>query len=165
MIHLIIDAKELKENFIKDIADEYMLVAAGDEDGYNMMTASWGFAGEMWGNDCMLAVVRPTRYTIEFINRNDYFTLSFYGDNKEVHKICGSKSGRDVDKAALAHLTPVFEDNTVYFKEARMVIVCKKQYVQQMKEECFTDKEPLRWYNNDLHYMIIGKIEKVIIND
>ena len=142
-----------------------MLVAAGDEDGYNMMTASWGFAGEMWGNDCMLAVVRPTRYTIEFINRNDYFTLSFYGDNKEVHKICGSKSGRDVDKAALAHLTPVFEDNTVYFKEARMVIVCKKQYVQQMKEECFTDKEPLRWYNNDLHYMIIGKIEKVIINN
>lgn len=162
---MIIDAKELKENFIKDIADEYMLVAAGDEDGYNMMTASWGFAGEMWGNDCMLAVVRPTRYTIEFINRNDYFTLSFYGDNKEVHKICGSKSGRDVDKAALAHLTPVFEDNTVYFKEARMVIVCKKQYVQQMKEECFTDKEPLRWYNNDLHYMIIGKIEKVIINN
>ncbi len=165
MIHLIIDAKELKENFIKDIADEYMLVAAGDKDSYNMMTASWGFAGEMWGNDCMLAVVRPTRYTIEFINRNDYFTLSFYGDNKEVHKICGSKSGRDVDKAALAHLTPVFEDNTVYFKEARMVIVCKKQYVQQMKEECFTDKEPLKWYNNDLHYMIIGKIEKVIIND
>lgn len=162
---MIIDAKELKENFIKDIADEYMLVAAGDEDGYNMMTASWGFAGEMWGNDCMLAVVRPTRYTIEFINRNDYFTLSFYGDNKEVHKICGSKSGRDVDKAALAHLTPVFEDNTVYFKEARMVIVCKKQYVQQMKEECFTDKEPLRWYNNDLHHMIIGKIEKVIINN
>lgn len=162
---MIIDAKELKENFIKDIADEYMLVAAGDKDSYNMMTASWGFAGEMWGNDCMLAVVRPTRYTIEFINRNDYFTLSFYGDNKEVHKICGSKSGRDVDKAALAHLTPVFEDNTVYFKEARMVIVCKKQYVQQMKEECFTDKEPLKWYNNDLHYMIIGKIEKVIIND
>lgn len=162
---MIIDAKELKENFIKDIAVEYMLVAAGDKDGYNMMTASWGFAGEMWGNDCMLAVVRPTRYTIEFINRSDYFTLSFYSDNKEVHKICGSKSGRDVDKAALAHLTPVFADNTVYFNEARMVIVCKKQYVQQMKEECFTDKEPLRWYNNDLHYMIIGKIEKVIIND
>ena len=162
---MIIDAKELKENFIKDIAAEYMLVAAGDKDGYNMMTASWGFAGEMWGNDCMLAVVRPTRYTIEFINRSDYFTLSFYGDNREVHKICGSKSGRDVDKAALAHLTPVFDDNTVYFKEARMVLICKKQYVQQMKEECFTDKEPLRWYNNDLHYMIIGKIEKVIIND
>lgn len=165
MINLIIDAKELKENFIKDIANEYMLVAAGDKSGYNMMTASWGFAGEMWGNDCMLTVIRPTRYTLEFVNKSDYFTLSFYGDNREIHKVCGSKSGRDVDKAALAHLTPVFDDNTVYFKEARMVIVCKKQYVQQMKEDCFTDKEPLKWYNNDLHYMIIGKIEKVIIND
>ncbi|MBQ2286241.1 MAG: flavin reductase [Clostridia bacterium] len=162
---MIIDAKELKENFIKDIANEYMLVAAGDKSGYNMMTASWGFAGEMWGNDCMLTVIRPTRYTLEFVNKSDYFTLSFYGDNREIHKVCGSKSGRDVDKAALAHLTPVFDDNTVYFKEARMVIVCKKQYVQQMKEDCFTDKEPLKWYNNDLHYMIIGKIEKVIIND
>lgn len=162
---MIIDAKELKENFIKDIANEYMLVAAGDKSGYNMMTASWGFAGEMWGNDCMLTVIRPTRYTLEFVNKSDYFTLSFYGDNREIHKVCGSKSGRDVDKAALAHLTPVFDDNTVYFKEARMVIVCKKQYVQQMKEDCFTDKEPLKWYNNDLHYIIIGKIEKVIIND
>lgn len=141
-----------------------MLVAAGDKDKFNMMTASWGFAGEMWGNDCMAAVIRPQRYTMEFINNSDYFTLSFYGDNKDIHKICGSKSGRDTDKAKLAKLTPVFSDNTVYFEEARLVIVCKKQYVQQMKEECFTDKEPLRWYNNDLHYMVIGKIEKVLKN-
>lgn len=141
-----------------------MLVAAGDKDKFNMMTASWGFAGEMWGNDCMAAVIRPQRYTMEFINNSDYFTLSFYGDNKDIHKICGSKSGRDTDKAKQAKLTPVFSDNTVYFEEARLVIVCKKQYVQQMKEECFTDKEPLRWYNNDLHYMVIGKIEKVLKN-
>lgn len=141
-----------------------MLVAAGDKDKFNMMTASWGFAGEMWGNDCMAAVIRPQRYTMEFINNSDYFTLSFYGDNKDIHKICGSKSGRDTDKVKLTGLTPVFSDNTVYFEEARLVIVCKKQYVQQMKEECFTDKEPLRWYNNDLHYMVIGKIEKVLKN-
>ena len=141
-----------------------MLVAAGDKDKFNMMTASWGFAGEMWGSDCMAAVIRPQRYTMEFINNSDYFTLSFYGDNKDIHKICGSKSGRDTDKVKLTGLTPVFRDNTVYFEEARLVIVCKKQYVQQMKEECFTDKEPLRWYNNDLHYMVIGKIEKVLKN-
>lgn len=141
-----------------------MLVAAGDKDKFNMMTASWGFAGEMWGNDCMAAVIRPQRYTMEFINNSDYFTLSFYGDNKDIHKICGSKSGRDTDKVKLTGLTPVFSDNTVYFEEARLVIVCKKQYVQQMKEECFMDKEPLRWYNNDLHYMVIGKIEKVLKN-
>lgn len=157
-----ISAKEIDTNLIKAISEEWMLVAAGNKDKYNMMTASWGFAGEMWGNDCMAAVIRPQRYTLEFINESDYFTLSFYGDNEDIHKICGSKSGRDTDKTALTGLTPVFSDSTVYFEEARLVIICKKQYVQQMREDCFTDNEPLRWYNNDLHYMVIGKIEKVL---
>lgn len=161
-----ISAKEIKDNFIKAISDEYMLVAAGDKSGYNMMTASWGFAGEMWGNDCMLTVVRPQRYTLEFIEKSDCFTLSFYGDNREVYNICGSKSGRDVNKAELAHLTPVFRDGTVYFDEARLVIVCKKQYMQQMAESCFIDKQPInKWYNGDFHYMIIGKIEKVLVKE
>lgn len=160
-----INPKDLDENFIKLIADEWMLVSAGKRQKYNMMTASWGFAGEMWGADSVMTVIRPQRYTLEFINDNDYFTLSFYGDNKDIHKVCGSKSGRDTDKTALTGLTPVFSDNTVYFNEARLVLVCKKQYVQQMDESCFTDKEPLRWYNGDLHYMVIGKIEKVLVRE
>lgn len=158
-----IAAKDLNENFIKAIADEWMLVSAGDKDKFNMMTASWGFAGEMWGADSMITVIRPQRYTMEFINNNDYFALSFLGDKKDVHKICGSKSGRDIDKMNIEGLTPIFADNTVYFEEARMVIILKKQYVQQMDEACFTDKEPLRWYNGDLHYTVIGRIEKVLI--
>lgn len=160
-----ISPKELNENFIKLIADEWMLISAGNREKYNMMTASWGFAGEMWGADSVMTVIRPQRYTFEFINSSDYFTLSFYGDNKDIHKVCGSKSGRDVDKTVLTGLTPVFADNTVYFEQARLVLVCKKQYVQQMREDCFTDKEPLRWYDGDLHYMVIGKIEKVLVKE
>lgn len=160
-----ISPKEINGNLIKMIADEWMLVSAGNEEKYNMMTASWGFAGEMWGADSVMTVIRPQRYTLEFINSSDYFTLSFYGGNKEIHKVCGSRSGRDTDKTALTGLTPVFAENTVYFNEARLVLVCKKQYVQQMDENCFTDKEPLRWYNGDLHYMVIGKIEKVLVQE
>ncbi|MBE6750737.1 MAG: flavin reductase family protein [Ruminococcaceae bacterium] len=158
-----ISAKDVKDNLIKAIADEWMLISAGDENGYNMMTASWGFAGEMWGNDSVIAMVRPQRYTMEFIDKNDYFTLSFYGDNKEIHKICGSKSGRDVDKTALAGLTPVFSDGTVYFEEARLIFICKKQYVGKLEQQNFTDNEPLHWYNDDFHNIIIGKIEKVLV--
>lgn len=159
-----INPKEIDGNLIKAISDEWMLISAGDEKDYNMMTASWGFAGEMWGNDCCVAMIRPQRYTMEFIDNSDYFTLSFYGDNKEIHKVCGSKSGRDVNKTELTGLTPVFAENSVYFEEARLVIVCKKQYVQRLEENCFIDKEPLRWYENkDFHYMIIGKIEKVLV--
>ncbi len=159
-----INPRELDGNIIKAIADEWMLVSAGDESGYNMMTASWGFAGEMWGKDSVIAMVRPQRYTMEFIDKNDYFTLSFYGENKAIHKVCGSQSGRDVNKTELTGLTPVFSDGTVYFDEARLVLICKKQYVDRLKEECFVDTEPLKWYENkDYHYMIIGKIEKVLI--
>jgi len=141
-----------------------MLISAGNESGYNMMTASWGFAGEMWGEDSVIAMIRPQRYTMEFVDNSDYFTLSFYGDNKEIHKVCGSKSGRDVNKTELTGLTPVFTDNTVYFEEARLVLVCKKQYVQRLEENYFTQNEPLKWYENkDYHYMVIGKIEKVLI--
>ncbi|MEE1074693.1 MAG: flavin reductase family protein, partial [Acutalibacteraceae bacterium] len=103
-----INPKEIDTNLIKAIADEWMLISAGDENGYNMMTASWGFTGEMWGTDSVIAMIRPQRYTMEFVNKSDYFTLSFYGDNKEIHKVCGSKSGRDVNKTELTGLTPVF---------------------------------------------------------
>ena len=160
-----ISPKEIDSNLIKAIADEWMLISAGDSKVYNMMTASWGFAGEMWGNDSVIAMIRPQRYTMEFVDKKDYFTLSFYGDNKDIHKVCGSKSGRDVNKAELTGLTPVFDNDTVYFKEARLVLVCKKQYIGQLKEENFIDKEPLKWYNNDYHYMIIGKIEKVLVKE
>ncbi len=161
-----INFREIKENLVQMIADEWMLVTAGTkESGYNMMTASWGFAGEMWGADSMITVIRPARYTMEFIEKNDYFTLSFYGDNKAIHKICGSQSGRDINKTEATGLTPVFDGDATYFEQARVVVVLKKQYVQQMEEKCFTDPEPLRWYNNDLHYAVIGKVEKVLIRE
>ena len=82
-----ISAKEIKDNIIKLISDEWMLVASGNEDSYNMMTASWGGMGEMWGKDVAVTVIRPQRYTYEFIEKNDLFTLSFYGDKKgSIHR-------------------------------------------------------------------------------
>lgn len=161
-----ITAKDIKRNLINAISKEWMLISAGDKNGHNMMTASWGFLGEMWGQDTAIAVIRPQRYTMEFVDKNDYYALSFYGDNKAIHKICGGMSGRDVNKTELTGLTPVFADNTVYFSEANLVIICKKQYVQEMDENCFTNKEPLRWYpDKDYHKMVFGKIEKVLVKE
>ncbi len=162
-----ITAKEIKDNLIEKIANEWMLITAGDESGYNMMTASWGFMGEMWGADSVVAAIRPQRYTMEFVNKSDYFTLSFYGDRKDIHKVCGSMSGRDVNKTELTGLTPVFENGTAYFDEAKLVLICKKQYVGKLDESNFIDKEPIdKWYpTKDFHYMIMGKIEKVLINE
>lgn len=161
-----ISACELSENLIKKISKEWMLITAGNNNAYNMMTASWGFMGEMWGEDTAIAVIRPQRYTMEFVNNEEYFSLSFYGDNKAIHSVCGSKSGRDVNKTELTGLTPQF-DKAPYFKEANTVIICKKQYVQRMEKECFINNMPdEKWYQDgDYHYMIFGKIEKVLVRE
>ena len=165
MIYKTVDPRSIKDNLIKCLAEEWALITAGNNDGYNMMTASWGFFGEMWGSDSLAMVVRPQRYTMEFIDKNDYFTVSFYGDKKDIHKVCGGKSGREVDKTKETGLTPVKNEKYVYFKEARMVLVVKKQFVQQMSEDSFLDKNVIdKWYpEKDYHNLIIGKIEKVLI--
>lgn len=165
MIYKTIDPKEIKDNLIKCFAKEWALVTAGNRDGYNMMTVSWGFAGEMWGEDSVAVVIRPQRYTMEFVDKSDYFTVSFYGDRKDIHKVCGSESGREVNKTKKANLTPVVNEKYVYFKEARMVLVVRKQYVHQMSGDAFIDSVARdKWYpDKDYHNMIIGKIEKVLI--
>ena len=161
-----IKATDIKENIIDMISHEWMLITAGNKTAYNMMTASWGFMGEMWGADSVSIMVRPQRYTMEFIDKHDYFSLSFYGKDKAIHKVCGNMSGRDVNKTELTGLTPVFCERAPYFCEARLVIICKKQYAGELKSKCFTDKEPLnKWYKGDLHINIIGKIEKVLVKD
>ncbi len=159
-----IGIKDLKENFIKDISDEWMLIAAGDEKKYNMMTASWGFSGEIWGEDAIAVFIRPQRYTYEFVEKSDTFSVSFYGDNKDIHKLCGHKSGRDIDKMKLSKLTPEFICGAPCFKEARLNIVCKKLYSDNIKPEKFIDKNIDKWYpNKDYHIMFIAKIEKAFI--
>ena len=162
-----INIKDLKENLVSLISDEWTLITAGNQDKFNMMTASWGGFGEMWNKEVVSVVIRPQRYTKEFIDNEEYFTLTFFGDNKDVHKICGSKSGREVDKQKETGLTPVFADNSVYFEQARLVVVCKKVYCQKIEPECFVEKSYIEQYypENDFHYTYVGEIEKVLIKE
>lgn len=157
--------KELKENFIKDISDEWMLISAGNEEKYNMMTASWGFMGEIWGEDSVVIFIRPQRYTLEFVEKYDTFSLSFYGTDKQIHKLCGHTSGRDVDKMKESGLTPEFVCGAPCFKEARLNIVCKKMYSDRIKPENFIDKsKDTKWYpDSDHHIVFIAKIEKAFL--
>ena len=164
-----IKVTDINENFIKNIGDEWMLIAAGDKEKYNMMTASWGFAGVMWGAPTAIAAVRPQRYTMEFMKSKEYFTLSFYGDDKGIHAVCGKESGRDVNKTEKTRLTPLFDPttNAPYFREARLVLICKKVYFQDLDSSAFLDDDiKTKWYpNNDYHTMFYGKIEKALVRE
>ncbi len=163
-----INIRQVRDNVVSAIADEWMLITAGDQDGYNTMTASWGMMGELWGDDAVTCYIRPQRYTAEFVRSNDYFTLSFYGEEqKAIHSVCGSKSGRDVNKAELAGLTPDFSEAAPFFKQARLVLVCRKLYSGKIDPEGFNDKEIIdRCYPlSDYHEFFVGKIEKVLVKD
>ena len=158
-----INIKDIKDNLISMVADEWMLVSAGDSNGCNTMTASWGFFGEMWYKDCAVTVVRPSRYTYQFLEDSEYFSLCFMGDRKDIHKICGSKSGRDIDKIKEAGLTPIFNNGTVYYEEARVVVICRKMYADTLNPAAFTDKVALDSYGGtNYHKVFVGEIVKVL---
>lgn len=159
-----INIRDLKENAVKMISDDWMLITAGDETGYNTMTASWGGIGELWGKDVVFVFIRPQRYTLEFINKFDEFTLSFFGgDYKKELTFCGRKSGRNVDKAKETGLVPVFENGTTYFEQASTVLVCKKLAVTEMKPEDFIDKSVDKNYTNgDYHLIFTAEIVKTL---
>lgn len=160
-----INAKELNFNPFSLIGDKWMLITCGDKEKYNTMTASWGSIGVMWNKNVVFSFIRPQRYTFEFVEKNDYFSISFYPDEyKSALSLCGKVSGRDVDKAKEANLTPVFDEKTPYFEEANIVLICKKLYNQNLEPSCFLDKKLESFYpQKDYHKMFIGEIEKVLV--
>ncbi len=164
-----LNPKSLNENFFKTIGDEWMLITAGDNKNHNMMTASWGFFGIIWGKPSAVVAVRPQRYTLKFLNNNDYFTLSFYGDKKYIHEVCGTMSGKDINKTEKLGLHPISDEDTgaVYFKEARLVFVCRKVYCGKLQKDNFLDNSIYKknYPADDLHSMFIGEIVSVLKND
>ena len=143
------------------IGAEWMLVTAGDENGFNTMTASWGFAGIMWNKPCVITAIRPQRYTKSFIDSSDYFTLSFYpAECRKALAFCGSNSGRDVDKCEKTGLTPISVDGSVCFEQAQRILVCRKLYAQEMSDSCFIDKTILdeQYLSGDFHTAYYGEI-------
>lgn len=161
-----IAVEELEFNPFRKISKEWMLITAGDEKKSNTMTASWGGLGIMWGKNIATAYIRPQRYTKEFVDENDTFTLSFLPEEyRKALNVCGSVSGRNVEnKWEEAGLHPYYVDGTTAVEEADLVLVCKKQYHQLMLPECFDVKEnDEKWYpDKDYHMMYMAEIVKVL---
>lgn len=161
-----IELKDLTENFFETISKEWMLITAGTPEHFNTMTASWGGIGFLWNKPVAFVFIRPERYTYEFAEKNEYLTLSFLGDeNRQIHNICGSKSGRDTDKVQETGLTPLpTPEGNITFEQSRLTLECRKLYSRMLEPESFIDKQPLeKWYseNNGMHKMYIVEIVNV----
>ncbi len=156
-----IDIKALQGNAVSLFDDKWCLITAGTPDSYNTMTASWGAMGELWNKDVCFIFIRPQRYTKEFVEREEYFTLSFFGEEyKKALTFCGRYSGRDYDKAKETGLTPMAIDGSMSFEESETVIVCKKIAQQDIDPDGFIDKDidPKNYPTKDYHTMYIGEV-------
>ena len=157
--------KEISDNPFKLIGDDWALVTCGTPEKFNTMTVSWGGVGIMWGKPVVHTFIRPQRYTFEFTEKNEYFSMCFFDEaHRDALKLCGSKSGRYCEKVKETGLTPAFTENGVpYFEEARLVLICKKMYSQFLSEESITDSQSVdKWYNGDYHKMYISEIVSVL---
>ena len=156
-----IDIKDLQGNAVSMFDDKWCLITAGTKESYNTMTASWGAMGELWNKDVCFIFIRPQRYTLEFTEREEYFTLSFFGDEyKKALVFCGRNSGRDCDKAKETGLTPMEIDGSMSFEESETVIVCKKLFYQDIDPEGFVDKtiDGVCYSEKDYHRMYVGEV-------
>ncbi len=159
-----IDPEEMPGNVFQMIGQDWMLIAAGGIGDYNMMTAAWGTAGILWKKPVAIAFVRPQRYTYEYLEKHAGFTLSFFPDSyKELLQLCGTRSGRDINKMALPELdafqTP---DGRVGFRQAKLILECRKIYYDNIDPAFFLSFDIEKNYpQKDYHRFYIGEIMKV----
>jgi flavin reductase (DIM6/NTAB) family NADH-FMN oxidoreductase RutF len=163
MFHAI-DPKTIDKNVFTQIGEQWMLVTAGTREKCNTMTASWGGLGVLWKKNVATIYVRPQRYTYEFLEANDTFTLSFFGAHyRKALALCGSKSGRELDKIKECGFTVETAANGApYFTQAELVMVCKKLYYHDINPAHFLDPSIESNYNQDYHRMYIGEIVEVL---
>ena len=156
-----INIKDLQGNAVSMFDDKWCLITAGTKESYNTMTASWGAMGELWNKDVCFIFIRPQRYTLEFTEREEYFTLSFFSEEyKKALAFCGRNSGRDCDKAKETGLTPMEIDGSMSFEESETVIVCKKLFYQDIDPDGFVDKtiDGVCYPEKDYHRMYVGEV-------
>ena len=151
-------------NIFKKFNNDWALLTVGDKNKYNTMAISWGTLGTLWHKEVVIVFVRKSRYTHEFIENNEYFTVSFYSDEyKKDLGILGSVSGRDKDKVSLTKLTPEFLDNTTTFKEASETLVCKKIYMQDMDINSIPSDIKEKLYSDfDIHTIVVGEVVDIL---
>ncbi|NLO08426.1 MAG: flavin reductase family protein [Clostridiales bacterium] len=161
----LISAEQFRKNPFQLIGKDWMLITAGNEEKVNTMTASWGGLGVMYGKNVAYVVIRPQRYTKEFVDREETFSLSFF--DKEYRKTLnylGTVSGRNEDKITKSGLTVVRYEDTPYFNEANHVLICKKLFKQPLSTEGLLEERLEKtWYRNgDHHTLYIAEITNIL---
>ena len=143
---------------------KWALLTAGTPDSFNTMTISWGALGTIWGKSAATVYVRASRYTHEFMEKYDDFTVSFYPEAcRKTLGVLGSRSGRDMDKMHDSGLTPVKAGESVSFAEAECTLVCKKLFMQPLDPARIPAEIVQALYQDgDAHDLFIGEVVEIL---
>lgn len=157
--------KDWKENPFTVFKGQGLLLAVGDKDNSNAMTIGWGALGNVWsklGPNTVTVYVAEARYTYEFMEKYDYFTvMAFDKEDAPILGYMGTHSGRDGDKAAHLGLHTLYTDNgTPYYQEAKWVLECKILYRAPFLKEGMSQEVKDFYENFDagIHHMYIGNV-------
>ncbi len=157
---------EFNSEICSQFDKKWALLTAGNRDSFNTMTISWGGLGTIWNKPVATVYVRKSRYTHDFMDREDFFTVSFYPEEyRKTLTVLGSKSGRDMDKMTVSGLTAKETGSSVTFAEAEVTLVCRKLFRQTLEAENIpADIRNSMYADNDLHDMYIGEVVDIIMN-
>lgn len=150
-------------NIYKMLSENWMLITAGDDNGFNMMTASWGGLGHLYNKPVAFCFINPTRHTVRYMETHDTYTLSFYTETyREALNYCSSHSGRNEDKVQGSGLTPLTTPSgSKAFSEAWMIIECRKMVEQPFSADALRYPEVKAKWGKDLHKMFVGEILRI----
>ncbi len=145
-----------------EILSKGALLTVKSGEKVNAMTIGWGSIGFMWGKPVFMAMVRPSRFTHDMLESTNEFTVAIpRGDAREALRVCGSESGREVDKLPRAGLStlpaqkvdaPLLDCPGIHFE-------CKVLYRQDMGQENLNPATGQTWYpSGDYHTLYFGEI-------
>lgn len=141
----------------------WFLLTAGENKpgGFNSMTVSWGALGWIWERPLAIVVVRPQRYTREFMEKHNTFSLcAFSEEHRESLKMLGTLSGRDTDKMARCGLTPIplSQIPCPGFDEAELILECRKTYFTDLDPRNFLADFIAPHYQGDYHRVYFAEV-------
>jgi len=143
---------------------KWALLSAGARDDFNSMTVSWGGLGTLWGKSVATAYVRTSRYTHSFMDREDWFTLSFFPEEqREKLVLLGTNSRREMDKMNESGLSVLEHPNGIVYREAEITVVCRKLFMQPLEVSRIPKEIQKTFYETDApHDMYIGEVTEIL---
>lgn len=139
-----------------------LLVGAKKNGKRNVMTIGWGFVGVMWRLKVFVVLVRPSRFTHEFVEDGGEFTVNVPSEGMEkavAH--CGEVSGREHNKfkESKLHLVKGKKVKVPVIKECRIHYECRVIHKLKLNPRLVPDKVKKRFYpKNNFHTVYFGEI-------